>query len=129
MKSVTQTIFLSIIGLVLAFYLVRFLRTRSVKQYSPSELAARLSSPGAVMLLDVRTEGERKSQFIKGSAHIPLHELRKRLEELARHREREIVCYCQSGSRSLSAALILIDQGYKAASLRGGIVDWNFHQR
>jgi phage shock protein E len=126
---VAQIIFLSIIGAVLALYVLKFLRTRGVQQYSPGEVSRKIDSRDRILFLDVRTEGERKFQHIKGSLHIPLHQLRQRAEELLHHRDKEIVCYCQSGSRSLSAALILLQRGYRAASLRGGIVDWNFYGR
>jgi rhodanese-related sulfurtransferase len=126
---VTQIVFLSVIGAVLALYVVKYLRTRNIQQYTPGEVAKKIESRDSVLLLDVWTVGERDFQHIKGSLHIPLHQLRSRAEELLRHREKEIVCYCQSGSRSLSAALILHQRGFRAASLRGGIVDWNFHGR
>jgi rhodanese-related sulfurtransferase len=125
----TQVFFLGFIGLVLLLNVVKFLRTRSVPQYSPSEVAGRIADHDHPVLLDVRTDRERAFEHIKGSLHIPLQQLRARAHELQSHRQREIVCYCQSGSRSLSAAVILQKHGYRAASLRGGIVDWNFSQR
>jgi rhodanese-related sulfurtransferase len=123
----TQNLFLALVGVVLIVYVIRFLRTRGVPQYTPAEVKEQMAGREQPVFLDVRTEGERKFHHIKGSLHIPLHQLRTRAEELARHREREIVCYCQSGSRSVSAALILRRKGFRAASLRGGIVDWSFH--
>jgi rhodanese-related sulfurtransferase len=122
----TQIFFLIGVGVVLALYILRYLRTRSVRQYSPAEVKERLDGRDQVVFLDVRTERERKFHHIQGSLHIPLPQLRARAEELARHRQKEIVCYCQSGNRSVSAALILQQKGFRAASLRGGIVDWNF---
>ena len=124
-----QILFLGFVGLVLLSGAVKFLRARSVRQYSPSEVSRRVDGQDRVLLLDVRTDRERAFQHISGSLHIPLQQLRARAHELQAHQKREIVCYCQSGSRSLSAAIILQRQGYRAASLRGGIVDWNFHRR
>ncbi len=124
-----QIFFLGLVGSILLLKAFRFLRTRSVPQYLPSEVADRIAGRDAPLLLDVRTERERTFQHIKGSLHIPLQQLRARAHELQSHRHREIVCYCQSGNRSLSAAMILLKHGYRAGSLRGGIVDWNFHQR
>lgn len=124
-----QVLFLGFVGLMLLLSFVRFLQTRSVRQYRPSEVADRIAARDGPLLLDVRTDRERKFQHIRGSLHIPLQQLRVRVHELHGHREREIVCYCQGGTRSLAAALILRRRGYRAASLRGGIVDWNFKQR
>ncbi len=123
-----QVLFLAFVGLILLLNAVRFLQTRSVRQYRPSEVADRIAGRDSPVLLDVRTDRERKFQHIRGSLHIPVQQLRARAHELHRHREKEIVCYCQGGTRSLAAALMLRKRGYRAASLRGGIVDWNFIQ-
>lgn len=124
-----QIVFLCIVGALLVLNIVRYFWLRSVPQYSPSEVADRIEGRDRVLLLDVRTDRERTFQHIRGSLHIPLQQLRDRIHELQTHRQREIVCYCQSGNRSLSAAMMLQKRGYRAASLRGGIVDWNFSQR
>lgn len=124
-----QVLFLGSVGLILLLNAVRYLRTRSVRQYGPSEVADRLAGRDGPLLLDVRTHRERTFEHITGSLHIPLQQLGARVHELRSHRHREIVCYCQSGTRSLSAAMILLRHGYRAASLRGGIVDWNFNRR
>jgi rhodanese-related sulfurtransferase len=124
-----QIIFLGIVGMILVIFVAKKIQTRSVRQYGPQELAGKLQATDPVLLLDVRTAQERSFQHIKGSLHIPLGQLSSRTHELRSHREQEIICYCQSGSRSLSAALILQKHGFRAASLRGGIVDWNFSQR
>ena len=38
--------------------------------------------------------------------------------------ERTIVVICAHGSRSYGVAGYLIEQGYRASSLRGGITEW-----
>ena len=82
-----------------------------------------------MVLLDVRTRGERAAQHIQGSLHIPLHQLEKRIDELQKHQNKEIICYCQTGSRSLSAAIRLKKHGFTVANLKGGIAEWNFVHR
>jgi rhodanese-related sulfurtransferase len=117
-------------GALLVFLFVRrTLRMRALKQYTPSEIEARLKSKGGLLLLDVRTEAERQSGSIRGSLHIPIASLRSRMKELEQHKSREIVCYCASGSRSASAALLLKKNGFNAGNLRGGIAEWNFVHR
>jgi rhodanese-related sulfurtransferase len=98
---------------------------RSLKSYSPSEVAEKLKDNN-IVLLDVRTAGERQSKSIKGSVHIPLHEIRKRADELKKYGTKEIVCFCASGNRSISATAMLNKLGYKAANMNGGIAEWNF---
>jgi len=123
--TVTQISLYVLLGLVLVFYIRRILLTRSVRQYTPDEVAARVKGGTNAVLLDVRTPAERSAQHIKGSLHIPLQELRERIHELAAYKDREIICYCQSGNRSVTAALALRKQGLNSANLRGGIVEWN----
>ena len=102
----------------------RLLRVRSVQQYEPSELEGLMKKGGNIVLLDVRTDGERMENSIRGSLHIPLHVLRARLHELEKYRQSIIVCYCRSGNRSTGAALLLRKQGFAAANLRGGWENW-----
>lgn len=122
----TQEILLySIIVLALFLIVRKWFRTRQVMHYSPVELNQKLKQNKNTILLDVRTKSEHNSQSIKGSVHIPLHELKIRAEELKKFQEKEIVCYCQTGNRSVSAALILQKNGFNIANLRGGILGWN----
>ncbi|NUN07755.1 MAG: rhodanese-like domain-containing protein [Ignavibacteriaceae bacterium] len=100
---------------------------RSVNNYSSGEVKERVKA-GSI-LLDVRTSGERKVQSIPSSIHIPLHEISARLSELEKFRNREIICYCASGNRSVSAALRLKKAGFNVANLTGGISNWNFSSR
>lgn len=115
---------------ILAFLLIRrTLRMRSLKQYTPAEIDARLKSKDGLLLLDVRTDAERNAGAIRGSLHIPIASLRSRVKELEQYKNREIVCYCASGSRSASAALLLKKSGFAAGNLRGGMAEWNFAHR
>jgi rhodanese-related sulfurtransferase len=121
----SQIVFLAVGLLSVVLYLRRYWQTRSIKQYTPREIVD-AKKRGDVILLDVRTDRERSSSSIRGSLHIPLHQLSRRLEELQKHRHREIVCYCQSGSRSVSAAVTLQKHGFTVGNLKGGIAEWNF---
>ncbi len=120
--SPTLLIILSVIALFLVFRIRRWFVQRSVKQYTPAEAQ---QSPNKIFL-DVRTGAERAQGSIRGSIHIPLHELSRRINELRPHMNREIICYCQSGSRSIAASSILQRHGYTVANLKGGIAEWNF---
>jgi len=116
-------------GIVLFFSIRRFLTMRSLRHYSPADLAERLGTDRNLVLLDVRSNSERQHSHIKGSLHIPLHQLASRSDELSKHREKEIICYCQTGSRSVTAASRLNKLGFNAANLKGGIAEWNFQNR
>jgi rhodanese-related sulfurtransferase len=84
------------------------------------ELAA--LDPSTTQLLDVRRPDERAAGSIPGSIHIPLDELRPRLDELPR--DREIIAYCHSGQRSYFAARILSQNGFRARNLTGSYRTW-----
>jgi hydroxyacylglutathione hydrolase len=125
----TQFVWYGAAALVLFLFVRRTLRMRALRQYTPGEIDERLALKGGIVLLDVRTEAERHAGSIRGSVHIPLASLRSRLKELEKFRDREIVCYCASGSRSASAALLLQKNGFRAGNLRGGMGEWNFAHR
>lgn len=123
--TASQIILYALMALVLALYLRRWFLLRGMKQYSPQQVAEAMKQAGSKVLLDVRTAAERQHKSIKGSIHIPLHELGRRIEELNKHKNKEIICYCQSGNRSLSAAARLKKSGFTVANMKGGIAEWN----
>ncbi len=115
-----------ILGLILLLYGRKAFIGRSIQHYTPGEVQERLHRKQDLVLLDVRTEREWKGGHIKGAVHIPLHELTHRTEELEKHRNRQIICYCQTGSRSVSAAVRLKKLGFTTANMKGGLSEWNF---
>ncbi len=124
--STGQIILYVLIAFVLISYIRKFLNNRKVVHHDPLEISKRMRNQNNMMLLDVRTDPERKRGHIKGSVHIPLNQLRKREQELERYRNKEIVCYCRSGNRSLNAAVFLQKHGFNASNLKGGISAWNY---
>jgi NADPH-dependent 2,4-dienoyl-CoA reductase/sulfur reductase-like enzyme/peroxiredoxin family protein/rhodanese-related sulfurtransferase/TusA-related sulfurtransferase len=75
--------------------------------------------PGdGVGLLDVRTAPEVATGAIPGAKHIPVDELRDRLDELSR--DKEWLVYCQVGLRGYIACRILTDRGFQCKNLTGG---------
>lgn len=77
---------------------------------------------GASVLLDVRQSDERADGFIPGSIHIPLDEIRARMNELPS--DREIVVHCLSGQRSYFACRILSQHGFRVRNLTGSFRTW-----
>jgi len=78
--------------------------------------------PQQFQLLDVRRPDERAKGFIPGSIHIPLDQIRTRMQELSR--DREIIVYCLSGQRSYFACRILSQHGFKVRNLTGSYRTW-----
>ena len=95
-------------------------------QHMPApELAARLADPAAEqpMLLDVRENWEFETCHIAGSIQIPMHLVPIRAGELPD--DREIVCICHHGARSMQVAAFIERNGFdNVTNLTGGIHAW-----
>lgn len=74
------------------------------------------------VLIDVRSSEERSASSIPGSTHIPLDELRGRLEEL--DRRKRFIVHCFSGQRSYFASRMLRLHDFEVRNLTGGIRTW-----
>ncbi len=72
-----------------------------------------------VALLDVRLPEEFRRGRLPDSLNLPLESLRVRMHEL--DSSRRYVVYCDTGRRSAGAAYLLVERGFDAALLRGGI--------
>jgi rhodanese-related sulfurtransferase len=71
-------------------------------------------------LLDVRNPPELAVESVPGALNIPLTELRARLGELPR--DREILVICRSAQRAYYATRILLQNGFKARNISGGML-------
>ena len=71
-------------------------------------------------LLDVRNPPELAVENVSGALNIPLPELRNRLDELPR--DKEILITCRSGQRAYYATRILLQNGFKARNVAGGML-------
>jgi len=78
-----------------------------------------------LVVLDVRTQSEYDSGHIYGAVLIPHTELETRISELAGHENHEIIVYCGSGVRSVTASEILDSHNFmKVYNMLGGIQAW-----
>ena len=73
-------------------------------------------------VLDVRTQEEWDEYHAPNTTLIPLDELEARLSELPA--DQDIVVVCRSGNRSQQARDILLDAGFSATSMAGGLKEW-----
>jgi CRP-like cAMP-binding protein len=69
--------------------------------------------------LDVRLPSEHQNLVIDGSLNVPLYLIRLKLSTLDRNVP--YVTYCDTGRRSSAAAYILVERGFDAYVLRGGL--------
>ena len=92
----------------------------TVREVSPNEAADLLD--GEAIMLDVRQESEWDAGHAPMATLIPLPDLPDHLDELPR--DRLIICACRSGARSHRAATFLIEEGFDAVNLTGGMIAW-----
>jgi rhodanese-related sulfurtransferase len=78
------------------------------------------SSINGDFLLDVRNPPELEVESVKGAVNIPLPQLRARLGELPRDREIHVIC--RSAQRAYYATRILLQNGFKARNISGGML-------
>jgi sulfur-carrier protein adenylyltransferase/sulfurtransferase len=89
------------------------------------EARERLEGSDAPLLIDVRTDRERRVASIPGSVHLPMNEVEARLAEVAPDPNRPIITFCATGARSLRILPTFAALGYEdAVSMSGGIVAW-----
>lgn len=114
--------------LALVIILVLLARTwmtpGGIKGLGPME-AVRLSNHNDAVFIDVRTDDEYKEGHIQYSLHAPLGLLDTKLKDIAKYKNRPLIVYCRSGSRSSSAGATLKKQGFEEIyNLTGGIMAW-----
>ncbi|VAX05823.1 hypothetical protein MNBD_GAMMA25-607 [hydrothermal vent metagenome] len=83
----------------------------------PSEARAKIAE--GAHWLDIRHAKEFNHSHLPDAINIPLHELRLRIEEL--DKEQSYICYCRTGHRSSAAAFLLVQNGFTATVLSGGV--------
>ena len=89
----------------------------------PQRLKRLIDEGKEIVLLDVREDWEYQTAHLDGARSIPLGDLPHRASELNPYAE--IIVYCHQGMRSLDAAYLLQQLGFKRVkSLVGGIDRW-----
>lgn len=88
---------------------------------APRQVAERLAG-GSTQLVDVRQPYEHEAGRIAGDVHIELDRLPEEAGQL--NRDRPVVFYCRSGSRSALAAQAFAASGYETYNLAGGLEAW-----
>jgi len=73
-------------------------------------------------VLDVRTPEEWNEFHAPNTTLIPLDELASRVDELPK--DQPIVVVCRSGNRSQAGRDILLQAGFDATSMNGGLNEW-----
>jgi CRP-like cAMP-binding protein len=96
----------------------RELMNEPILQWVTQEQARELVAKGG-QWLDVRLPSEFQNLAVEGATNIPLYFIRLKLSML--EKGRPYVVYCDTGRRSSAAAFILVEKGYEAYVLTGGL--------
>jgi rhodanese-related sulfurtransferase len=93
---------------------------RQYTQITPADVQQKIVQGEVVTLVDVRTLPEYAAHHISGVLLIPLDQFAERVGEL--DSEAEIICICEHGIRSETAARYLVGLGYAhVATMTGGM--------
>ncbi|MEO9146902.1 MAG: rhodanese-like domain-containing protein [Ginsengibacter sp.] len=92
---------------------------------TPEEVKERLDSGESLNLVDVR-QPEENTAFNIGGILLPLGKIQSmQTDDIDELRDKEVICYCQSGNRSGTAALFLEQMGFShVENLIGGMLAW-----
>jgi rhodanese-related sulfurtransferase len=123
MKNYTNILY----GVAMILMAVYFSYTKgwilaNFESITPKQAQILLQNDENVTLLDVRTIEEFKSGHLRDAKLIPLSELEKNLDKLKADKNKKIIVYCRSGSRSVSASRILEKHGFTPLNVKQGIM-------
>jgi rhodanese-related sulfurtransferase len=108
---------------ILALLIVGELRARlsGVSDIGPGEATRMLNHDNAVMI-DMRTDKEYGEGHVVNAIHVPSAD---NVTQLDKYRDKPVIVYCNSGSRSAGFCSRLRKQGFSSVyNLRGGIHGW-----
>jgi CRP-like cAMP-binding protein len=89
-----------------------------VRWVSPEQAEQLVAKKGATWL-DVRLPSEFQNLAVESAVNVPLYFIRLKLTTL--DATRPVIVYCDTGRRSSAAAFILVEKGFDAYVLKGGI--------
>ncbi len=128
MDFALNNIWLILLAAVSGFMLVGgglFGRLSGIKQVDPQE-AVMLFNHEDALVLDVREQSEWVDGHISKAKHIPLGQIKNRLNELEKYKVKPIVAVCRSGNRSGTACGQLKKAGFENVyNLAGGMNAWD----
>lgn len=92
-----------------------------------AELKTEMAKDTSLIILDVRTPAELTGPIgqIPGVINIPVQILSEKVGELEKYKNNKIAVICRSGNRSRVATKILLQKGFKAINVLGGMKAYN----
>ena len=113
-----------VVLLVLTFFNELKIVTQRFSKLTPAA-AVQLMNSEDVVVLDVREPSETAGGKIAKAIQIPVSGLAKRIDELLKHKDKSMLVYCKTGTRSGLACKELDKHGFgKLYNLNGGVMAW-----
>jgi rhodanese-related sulfurtransferase len=92
------------------------------EEYTPQQVAELLAQ-GGVQVIDVRMAHEHEAGRIAGTRLIELPDLPSQAATI--QRDTPVILYCRSGGRSAMATEALLQAGFDAHNMTGGMLAWD----
>jgi len=122
-KKVTNMLYwIAMVGLVFWFAYTKGWILANFESIDAKTAITLLENDDNVTLLDVRTIPEYKEGHLRDATLIPVDALANNLGMLKQDKNKKIIVYCRSGSRSVSASRILEANGFTPLNVKGGII-------
>jgi rhodanese-related sulfurtransferase len=87
--------------------------------------ATRLMNQGATLVLDVRDEKDFAAGHLPKARHMPLRELSKRVDEIAKFKGKAVIVTDRNPTRAAAACRLLKGAGFTSVyQLKGGVQAW-----
>jgi rhodanese-related sulfurtransferase len=109
--------------LVLVFLFIQLEIKRGGETVSIHQLTTLVNRENAIVL-DIREKTEFNEGHIVDAVHIPFAKLKERLPELDKFKDRPIVIVDKMGQFTGAAGKQLLDAGFNATRLDGGMTEW-----
>lgn len=95
---------------------------KSTREPISPRAVSEIAPDDGIELIDVRQGEEFEAGHIEGARHIELGQLSARAGEV--DRDRKVVFYCRSGTRSAMATEAFTEAGYDVQNMEGGLIAW-----
>ena len=94
-----------------------------MSDYTPQQVFELLQDGPDIQLIDVRQPEEHAAGRIGGDRLVELSQLALAVDTI--DRDRPVVFYCRSGSRSAMATEAFRGAGFDAHNMLGGLIEWD----
>lgn len=119
---VEQWILVAILTALVVAFLV--LESRKGGSTISHHQATRLLNGGQAVLVDLRDSKEFKTGHIVDAINIPYACLATKLDDLEKHKSKQIIVVDKMGQHAGSAGKVLRDKGFQVVRMQGGMMEW-----